>query len=40
MNREAFRDLKAGAMDALRTYAVLIAMPFNLAKRLVARAAR
>jgi hypothetical protein len=34
MTREIFRDLEEGAMDALRTYAVLIATPFTVAKNL------
>jgi hypothetical protein len=32
MTREILHDLEQGAMDALRTYAALITMPFTLAK--------
>ncbi len=34
MLREIFRELEEGAMDASRTYAALIAMPFTIAKSL------
>ena len=32
MIREIFRALEAGAMDALHTYATLIALPFTIAR--------
>ena len=32
MIREVFLALKEGAMNALRTYAILIALPFTIAK--------
>ena len=40
MTREILRELEAGAMDALRTYAMLILAPFDLGRSLVARLRR
>jgi hypothetical protein len=40
MTREILGALEEGAMDALRTYAVLIMAPFAVTKSLVARAKR
>ena len=37
MTREILDALEDGAMDALRTYAVLIMAPFAVTKKLVAR---
>lgn len=40
MTREIIGALEEGAMDALRTYAVLIMAPFTVTKSLIARAKR
>lgn len=37
MTRAILRELETGAMDALRTYAMLILAPFDLGRSLVTR---
>jgi hypothetical protein len=40
MTREILRELEEGAKDALRDYAALIALPFNVVRSVIARATR